>query len=131
MRWRNFLLPLLLIVIFHGQCLAEKDLGLRLAWSKNILTISGAGLPGREMKVLYIEAYCRPGATHRKWEQTVIGHTTRLVSVDPDGKRLVLECTLKDGVIVRHEIRAGADEVTFQITANNPTKTASEAQWAQ
>src|SRR5690349_1175955 len=121
----------LVVLVLGCQCLADADLGLRLAWSKNILTISGTGLPGREMKVLYIEAYCRPGSTARKWEQTVIGHTTRLVSIDPDGKRLVLECTLKDGVIVRHEIRAGADEVSFQITATNPTKKASEAQWAQ
>ena len=46
----------------------------------------------------YIEAYCRPGSTRRDWRQTVIGHRTRLLAADADGKRLVLECRLSDGV---------------------------------
>jgi hypothetical protein len=110
---------------------AADDKSMRLSWEKNILTISGPDLPGREIKILYIEAYCRPGATNRKWEQTVIGHKTRVVSEAEDGRSLVLECTLSDGVKVRHEIRAGTDEVEFRLTATNPTDKASEAQWAQ
>ncbi len=130
-RWRIILLSLLAVPAVAPSCFGRTDLGLRLAWSKDLLTISGPGLPGREMKIHYIEAYCRPSSTHRKWEQTVIGHKTRLISAGEDGKKLVLECTLNDGVVVRHEIRAGADEVSFQITATNPTSKASEAQWAQ
>jgi hypothetical protein len=111
---------------------AQTDLGLRLAWKDNMLTISGGpGLPGREVRVHYIEAYCRPGSTRRDWRQTVIGHRTRLVSAGADGKRLVLECRLNDGVTVRHEITAGADEVDFRLTATNPTDRPSDAQWAQ
>jgi hypothetical protein len=110
---------------------AGDDRNMRLAWKNNILTISGPDLPGKEMKVLYIEAYCRPGATDRKWEQTVIGHRTRVVSQAEDGHSLVLECTLNDGVKVRHKIRAGVDEIEFLLTATNPTDKASEAQWAQ
>ena len=124
---------LLLCVLVCGRCLADAgpDLGLRLAWQDNYLTISGDKLPGRQMKVLYMEAYCRPGSTRRKWEQTTIGHTTRLVSEQPDGRRLVLECTLNDGVKVRHEITAGADAVDFRIAATNPTGKPSDAHWAQ
>jgi hypothetical protein len=114
-----------------AQSSAADDRAMRLAWKDSILTISGPDLPGREMKVLYIEAYCRPGSTNRKWEQTVIGHRTRLVSQSEDGHALVLECTLKDGVKVRHEVRAGADEVDFQLTATNPTEKPSDAEWAQ
>src|SRR5687768_12438840 len=99
---------LLLLACARTVSAAGGDLGLKLAWRDNYLTISGEKLPGREMKVLYIEAYCRPGSTARKWEQTTIGHTTRLVSADPDGRRLKLECELKDGVKVRHEILARA-----------------------
>ena len=120
---------LLLCVLASAPCLAQTDLGLKLAWKDNYLTITGDKLPGREMKVLYIEAYCRPGSTKRKWEQTTIGHKTRLVS--SDAKRVVLECTLSDGVKVRHEISAGADEVDFRITATNPTDKDSAAHWAQ
>jgi len=112
-------------------CLAAEPAPLRLAWKDNYLTISCDNLPGREMKVLYIEAYCRPGSTNRKWEQTTIGHRTRLVSADAAGRKLVLECTLNDGVKVRHEITAGTDEVDFQIAATNPTDKASLAHWAQ
>lgn len=83
------------------------------------------------MKVLYIEAYCRPESTNRRWEQTVIGHRTRLVSARDDRTGLSLECTLNDGVIVRHDIRAAADEVDFRITATNPTDKPSAAHWAQ
>jgi hypothetical protein len=106
---------------------------LRLDWKDNILTISGDHLPGGHVRVLYIEAYCRPGSTRRKWDQTVIGHKTRLVTRDEDGRGLALECTLTDGVVVRHAIRAGAagDEVDFRITATNPTGKPSDAHWAQ
>jgi hypothetical protein len=104
---------------------------MKLDWKDSILTISGPDLPGGEMKVLYIEAYCRPGSTHRKWEQTTIGHQTRLVSRADDGSALTLECTLKDGVKVRHEIRGRADEVDFHLTATNPTDKPSAALWAQ
>jgi hypothetical protein len=105
--------------------------GLRVAWKDDYLTISGPNLPGNEMRVHYLEAYCRAGSTKRPWGQTMIGHKTRLVSADPEGRRVVLECTLKDGVVVRHEITAGNDEVNFHITAQNPTDKESEAQWAQ
>ena len=105
--------------------------GLRLDWQDNLLTISGPDLPGRELKVLYLEAYCRPGSTKRKWQQTVIGHRTRLLEADLGVRRLRLRCVLNDGVIVDHEIVAGADEIEFRITASNPTTRPSQADWAQ
>src|SRR5688500_8704313 len=104
-----------------GSLSAAEPLGLTLSWEKNYLTIRGDQLPGREMPVNYIEAYCRPGSTDRDWGQTVIGHTTELVAKSADEKSLKLKCTLKDGVIVRHEIRAGDDEIDFRLTAHNPT----------
>lgn len=114
-----------------GALSAGEPLGLTLSWDKNFLTIRGDKLPGREMQVMYLEAYCRPGSTDRDWGKTVIGHTTELLSKSADGKSLKLKCTLKDGVTVIHEIRAGDDEIDFRLTAHNPTDTASEAHWAQ
>jgi hypothetical protein len=110
---------------------AEEPAHLTLSWAKNFLTIHGPNLPGRQLRIQYLEAYCRPGSTDRDWKQTVIGHKTELLSQSPDGKSLKLRCTLADGVVVAHEIVAGADEVTFQLTATNPTDKASEAHWAQ
>jgi hypothetical protein len=105
--------------------------GLQIRWEKNFLTISGDELPGHEMRVHYLEAYCRPGSADRDWGQTVIGHTTELVSASEDGKVIKLRCTLKDGVVVDHVITAGRDEVDFRLTAKNPTDKESLAHWAQ
>jgi hypothetical protein len=109
----------------------EPEPGLTLAWAKNMLTIRGADLPGGEVQVWYLEAFCRPGSTDREWKETVIPHTTRLVAADPDNRRLTLRSTLADGVTVDHEIRAGRDEVAFTLDATNPTDRPSEAAWSQ
>jgi len=109
----------------------ELEKPLTLSWSDNYLTITGSHLPGGSMRILYLEAYCRPGSTDRDWGETVIGHTTRLVSASDDGRALELEDTLRDGVVVRHNITATHDEVDFRLTAHNPTDRASEAHWAQ
>ena len=103
----------------------------RLAWEKNLLTIRGEGLPGDTMTVWYLEAYCRPGSTDRVWNETVIGHSTELISVSDDGKRIELQCVLRDGVRVHHVIEAKADGVAFTVTAANPTAAESQAHWAQ
>lgn len=109
----------------------KADAGLRVSWKDNMLTITGDRLPGGQMPILYIEAYCRPGSTDRDWHETTIGHETKLLSASDDGKELKLRCTLKDGVTVDHVIRAGDDEVDFRLTATNPTDKPSAAHWAQ
>src|SRR5258706_9999210 len=107
---------LLLPLVAESACAADGQ-AMRLAWKDNILTISGPDLPGHELKILYMEAYCRPGSTNRKWPDTTIGHKTRVVSQAEDGHSLLLECTLTDGVKVTHQITAKSDEIDFQITA--------------
>jgi hypothetical protein len=115
---------------------AKDAAGLRIAWTKgtrggDILSIRGPTLPGGELIVWYLEAYCRSGSTDREWRETVIGHDTRQVSADKDGRQIKLRCELRDGVIVDHTITAGADEVDFRLSARNPTDKASQAHWAQ
>ncbi len=110
----------------------EPAKGLALARDKNWLVIKGAHLPGGEIRINYLEAYCRPGSTDADWvKHTVIGHESELVSIAEDGKVMRLKDTLKDGVIVEHTIKAGADEVSFELVAHNPTDKPSEAHWAQ
>lgn len=104
---------------------------LSLAWEKNMLTVSGTNLPGGEIKIWYLEAYCRPGSTDRDWNLTTIGHETKLVEASPDNRLIKLKCTLTDGVTVEHEIRSTADEVDFKLRAHNPTDKDSLAHWAQ
>lgn len=134
---RTICLPFALagLVFLFGRASIAADPGpLSLTWSKNYLTILGETLPGREMKVLYLEAYCRPGSTDRDWAQTVIGHRTEQLP-DQDssdtGRVIRLKCTLNDGVTVHHTISASRDEIDFRLVAHNPTEAVSQADWAQ
>ena len=109
---------------------AEPAKGLRIAWQDDFLTIRG-DFPGGEIRIHYLEAYCRPGSTDRDWKETVIGHTTVLAAENPNGREIRLKDTLRDGVTVEHTITAGVDEVDFRLTAHNPTERESLAAWAQ
>lgn len=130
-------LGFILSFLISATCAPSADLGSKdepgptLAWADEMLTIRGPDLPGGEVRVWYLEAFCRPGSTDRDWKETVIPHKTRLVGASPDGRLIRLRNTLDDGVVVDHEIRAGRDEVDFKVVAQNPTTKTSEAHWAQ
>jgi hypothetical protein len=113
-----------------GMTIAQSA-DLTLARDKNWLIILGPHLPKGEIRINYLEAYCRANSTSADWHDTTIGHTTELVSLSDDRKTMKLRCVVKDGVIVEHTITAGTDEVAFALTAHNPTTTASGAHWAQ
>ena len=103
-----------------------------MQWKDNWLTMHGRELPGGQLTIHYLEAYCRPNSQTTDWvEHTVIGHRTELISATPDGRQIHLRCQLRDGVTVDHQITAGEDEVDFQIVAHNPTAEPSQAHWAQ
>jgi hypothetical protein len=121
-----------LLLIAVGGHATEKSPVLTLSWQDDILTIVGDRLPGKEMKILYLEAYCRPNSQTTDWAtHTVIGHKTKLISSSKDRTQLKLKCALKDGVVVDHVITAHSDEVDFRLVAYNPTSQISEAHWAQ
>jgi len=123
-------LLLALPVLFPIRALAQLP-DLTLARDKNFLVIQGPHLPKGEIRINYLEAYCRPNSTTADWHDTVIGHATQLISLSDDKKTMKLRCTLNDGVVVDHVITAGTDEITFAITAHNPMTMPSEAHWAQ
>lgn len=106
--------------------------GLTLGREGGSLIIRGASIPGDEVRVNYLEAYCRAGSTDADWvKHTVIPHTNELISLSADKKVLRLRDTLADGLIVEHAITAGDDEVDLRLLAKNPTAHGSEAHWAQ
>lgn len=104
---------------------------LTLKWKNRFLEVDGPQVHGGPIRTHYLEAYCRPGSTDRDWSKTVIPHESKLLTVSEDGRRLEIEDRLADGVVVNHVITADRDSVTFIVTANNPTSTASEVHWAQ
>lgn len=106
--------------------------GLTLRRDGHWLVIEGAHLPGGAIRINYLEAYCRAGSTDADWvKHTVIPHENELVSSSEDGQEIRLRDTLADGLIVEHVITAGDDEVSFNLTARNPTDRRSKAHWAQ
>ncbi len=118
------------IIGLVATSVGRADDGLTLSWENEVLTVKG-DFPGGEIKVWYLEAFCRPGSTDRDWKETVIPHKTKLVEASADGRLIKLRSTLEDGVIVDHVLKAGRDEVDFNLQATNPTAKASEAHWAQ
>lgn len=96
------------------------------------LVIHGEELPGKEIRINYLEAYCRANSTDADWvKHTVIPHTVELLSLSDDRTELKLRDTLSDGVTVEHTVTAGADEIRFHLKAHNPGAVRSEAHWAQ
>lgn len=96
------------------------------------LVIKAPEVPGKEIRINYLEAYCRAGSTDADWiKHTMVGHTTETVAAPAGGKEIKLRCLVKDGLTVDHEIRAVSDGVTFDLTVKNPTDHANEAEWAQ
>ena len=127
----NFILMMCCSAVVHSQDGATQP-DLRITWADNLLTIDGKHFPGEKLEIWYIEAYCRANSHDADWgKQTVIKHSTRIVTAGDDKKMIRLQCKLMDGVIVDHVISAGTDEIDFRITARNPTRTVSQAHWAQ
>lgn len=110
---------------------AAEPPSLSISWEKNFLTIRG-DFPGGEIRIHYLEAYCRPGSTDQDWvTQTVIRHTAEKLDGGEEGRVIKLRDKLTDGVVVDHVITASKDEIDFRLTAHNPTDKASLAHWAQ
>lgn len=119
-----------LVALMSWQTFAQSP-DLTLGRDQNWLVILGPHLPKGEIRINYLEAYCRPNSTTADWHDTTIGHTTELVSLSDDKKTMKLRCHVKDGVVVDHVITAGTEDVTFAISAHNPAAVASDAHWAQ
>jgi hypothetical protein len=96
------------------------------------LTISGGKLlPGRDVKLWYLEAFCRPGGHDRDWSQTTIPHRTDLVSASKDRHRIRLRTVVEPKVEILHDIRSRNDEVEFRLILKNHGDHESDVQWFQ
>jgi hypothetical protein len=123
---------LLGLAIFSVVASVANCNGLTLDREGHMLIIRGANIPGGEIQVNYLEAYCRAGSTDADWvAHTVIPFTSQFISLSADKRIMRLRDTLADRLIVEHTITATEDEVDFKVVARNPTSHRSEAHWAQ
>src|ERR1051326_6249903 len=121
---------LLLFVVFTSTGLQAAE-GLTVAWTNNMLSVKGPKLPGGQIEVWYLEAFCRSGSTHRDWHQTTIRQQTELLEAPVNGKRLRLRTRVEPNVEVVHVIRAGSDEVDFRLELQNKSPSEVDVQWFQ
>ncbi len=129
----RFLLSLrqALTLLVLGSAGASAAAGLEIGWTNNMLRISGPELPGGYVDTWYLEAFCRSGSTGQAWDKTTIPHRTELLSASPDRKTLKLSTTVGTNMLIRHDIRAGADEVTFDLAIENRSGLFQDVQWFQ
>ena len=118
----------LLVVMAFSVSAAEK---LKVSWTNNFLTVSGRNIPRGAVRVWYIEAFCRKGATDRDWSLTTVPHKTELVSSNPEQTHLRLKTHVEPAVEVQHEIRSSKHDVEFQVTLHNAGKEFADVQWFQ
>ena len=96
------------------------------------LVIHGDHIPGKQVRINYLEAYCRANSTDADWvKHTVVKHEAQLISLNEEKTVLRIGDRVSDGLIVEHTIKAGREEIEIVISAHNPTNQTSEAHWAQ
>ena len=107
------------------------DKGPFIKWENNQLTISGENMPGKEMNILYLEAFCKTGSTSRAWDSTIIPHKTTLVSAHENGKHIILKTIVQPDIEVIHDIKAENDNVDFKLALTNKGNQSEDIDWFQ
>ena len=102
---------------------------LKLSWTNNMLAISAPWLPGEQIDIWHMEAFCRSGSTKRDWKETVVSHKTEVVSAT--SARIKLRTMVYPLVECLHEIRAGRDEVTITYILRNYGVADEDISWFQ
>jgi hypothetical protein len=103
---------------------------LEISWTNNLLTVTGANLPGGKLDVWYLEAFCRSGAHDREWGKTTLPHKTALLTNDSN-RALHFRTLVQTNVEVNHVVTAGADEIDFRFTLANRGTQDIDLQWFQ
>ena len=104
---------------------------LRISWTNNVLAVTAPHMPGGRLEIWYLEAFLRSGANGRDWNQSVLRHKTTLLESAADGSHLKFLTVVATNVDVRHEIRAGADELDIRFVLTNRGSSRIDLQWFQ
>jgi hypothetical protein len=121
-----------LLAVFSVLLLPAPALGadrLALSWTNNLLTVTGPSVPGGKLDIWYLEAFCHKNSTQCDWSKTVLPHWTQLVSAKPH--HLKFRTIVEPQVELVHEVRAGADDLTFEFTFKNHGTEPVDLEWFQ
>lgn len=105
--------------------------GPSLSWTNNLLVLSHPTLPGGNLPIYYLEAFCLPGGHERRWDLTRIPHSTRLLARSPDGSLLTFQTKVGESITVDHSVRALPDGMEMDFTLANHGSQAWPVQWFQ
>ena len=103
---------------------------LEISWTNNLLTVTGANLPGGKLEIWYLEAFCRSGAHHRDWKQTTLPHKTTLLT-NENNRVLRFRTAVQPQIEVNHMVTAGDDELDVRFTMTNNGQADVDVQWFQ
>jgi hypothetical protein len=125
---KSCLCALIFIVL---PMLARAGGELKISWTNNLLTISGARLPAGKLEVWYLEAFCRSGAWGRDWSKTTLPHKTTLTWADPAGQHLKFRTSVEPNIQILHEIQVAGDGLELRFELLNQGKEPVDLQWFQ
>jgi hypothetical protein len=122
-------LCVLAAIFWYGSIGLSAETGLTLSWTNNLLTVSGATVPGGKLEILYLEAFCRKGSTQREWGKTVLPHKTKLLSAESDHLRF--QTSIQPNALMFHEVRSSNDAIHFQFALTNGGDQPLDLEWFQ
>jgi hypothetical protein len=129
---RGFLLSTTLgLLSLLAASAASHEAGSRLSWTNNLLTVHDARLPGGRLEVWYLEAFLRPGAHDRDWNETRMPHQTELLHATPDGQELRFRTRVEPSLVVLHEVRVEPDGLDLRFLFSNEGTNLVPVQWFQ
>jgi hypothetical protein len=118
-----------LLLAFVSACSVFAQHPLHLTWTNNMLRIHGLEIPGGYVEIWYLEAFCKSGSTHRKWDLTTLPHKTELT--DPRPHHIQLRTRVEPSIVIDHVLTTKHDEVDFQMTVRNEGTEFVDVQWFQ
>jgi hypothetical protein len=107
----------------------QKDITLDYDVKGLKLSVRHPLLGDKPLLVWAMEAYCKKGSTHRRWEQTIIEQENEVVFKGPH--EVKLKTSLASGVEVLHRFAVVADEILFESTFTNLTDEPADVEWMQ
>jgi hypothetical protein len=117
------------LALLAAEVRIEAASGLTVAWTNNLLSVSGPSLPGKRLDILYLEAFCQSNSTHQSWGKTTIPHKTALLSASPT--QLTFRTAVSTNVEMLHEVKASQDELEFTFAFKNFGPTPVDLEWFQ